>query len=601
MLRRLLILSLFVLFLLVVPSANATTITPTRFDDPGGAGSCPTDCSLRQAIAFAGPNDSIQLLAGTYAVSQGTPLVNSNLLELSGAGAKLTTIDANDTSAVFSNTGLGALINLTIANGKAITAGGGIVNTGTLSLQRVSVTSNIAQGIGIMEGGGIANQGTLYITDSSVTHNFANSTNGSASNGGGLMAFTGSSIYIANTTFSDDFTLGIGSGGGGAIAATSGAGVYIFNSTLGANNSVTPSQSGGQISTSSGANVQIRNSVIAQGWGPSGSESCSTATNTLTSFGGNVDQTSNGQCDLSPGTGDIVGVDPQLGALGDNGGSTETQMPAATSPAIGFGTVDNCAFTSPNIAGGDQRGGKRTAGTTCDAGSVERNSLAQLSLSGKLGPAAYPSTPLTLTITNNGPDDVVGASIPGTSCTVAFLAAGASSTCTTTLAWNGVSGLAQSFTASANVNSPTGSQPTLGLSTAAPRLSTVSLRPPKVTPTKSGATLGTKKVKGAAVLKYTGLELSSMKVPVQAPVAGNIKSGKCVKRKKGAKATGRKCTLWRTLTTVTLKKLKPAGKLYLTGRVKNKSLKNGKYRLALTATSSDGGVGSPWYLAFSVK
>jgi hypothetical protein len=49
-----------------------------------------------------------------------------------------------------------------------------------------------------------------------------------------------------------------------------------------------------------------------------------------------------------------------LGALGSNGGDTETMLPAANSPARGIGT--NCPAT-------DQRGNPRTM--ACTAGAVE--------------------------------------------------------------------------------------------------------------------------------------------------------------------------------------------------------------------------------------
>jgi hypothetical protein len=53
-------------------------------------------------------------------------------------------------------------------------------------------------------------------------------------------------------------------------------------------------------------------------------------------------------------------ADPELGALKDNGGVTETMLPAAGSPAIGQGT--GCPPT-------DQRGLPRK--TPCTLGAVE--------------------------------------------------------------------------------------------------------------------------------------------------------------------------------------------------------------------------------------
>jgi hypothetical protein len=56
----------------------------------------------------------------------------------------------------------------------------------------------------------------------------------------------------------------------------------------------------------------------------------------------------------------VLVADPKLGTLQDNGGLTETMLPAAGSPAIGIGT--HCPAT-------DQRGNTRRS--PCTAGAVE--------------------------------------------------------------------------------------------------------------------------------------------------------------------------------------------------------------------------------------
>ena len=61
----------------------------------------------------------------------------------------------------------------------------------------------------------------------------------------------------------------------------------------------------------------------------------------------------------------LIGVDPQLGGLGDHGGPTLTMLPAATSPAVDATDVDLAAGT-------DQRGFLRVVGATADIGAVER-------------------------------------------------------------------------------------------------------------------------------------------------------------------------------------------------------------------------------------
>jgi hypothetical protein len=58
-------------------------------------------------------------------------------------------------------------------------------------------------------------------------------------------------------------------------------------------------------------------------------------------------------------------IDPLLGPLGDNGGSTPTHALLDGSPAIDAGTSEGCPAT-------DQRGVARPQGSACDIGSFER-------------------------------------------------------------------------------------------------------------------------------------------------------------------------------------------------------------------------------------
>jgi hypothetical protein len=67
-----------------------------------------------------------------------------------------------------------------------------------------------------------------------------------------------------------------------------------------------------------------------------------------------------------PPTDDLVGVDPELRPLADNGGPTFTRLPRFSSPVIDA--------ISPTLVctGADQRGVTRPQGASCDIGSVER-------------------------------------------------------------------------------------------------------------------------------------------------------------------------------------------------------------------------------------
>src|SRR3954470_1327426 len=81
------------LWLALAGVARADTITPTRFDDPAGAGNCPSDCSLRQAIAATGAADTIALKSGGYQLSQGSSLAITRDVTITGQGRDSTLIE----------------------------------------------------------------------------------------------------------------------------------------------------------------------------------------------------------------------------------------------------------------------------------------------------------------------------------------------------------------------------------------------------------------------------------------------------------------------------------------------------------------------------
>src|SRR5258708_5714379 len=70
--------------LLAPAAARGAAVTPTRFDDTNGTG-CPSDCSLRQAIAAAGAGGTVSLrtppggAVDTYALTQGTLSLGSSI------------------------------------------------------------------------------------------------------------------------------------------------------------------------------------------------------------------------------------------------------------------------------------------------------------------------------------------------------------------------------------------------------------------------------------------------------------------------------------------------------------------------------------------
>jgi hypothetical protein len=91
----------------------------------------------------------------------------------------------------------------------------------------------------------------------------------------------------------------------------------------------------------------------------------------------------------SPAGSSITGVDPQLGPLADNGGSTQTQLPATSSPAIDKGKA-------PARLLDDQRGHARTVdgGGVANAASGDGTDIGAVEIDNPAGaPAVLPNAP----------------------------------------------------------------------------------------------------------------------------------------------------------------------------------------------------------------
>jgi hypothetical protein len=69
------------------------------------------------------------------------------------------------------------------------------------------------------------------------------------------------------------------------------------------------------------------------------------------------------------GPGDLINTNPLLAPTANNGGLTQTDLPAAGSPAID--AVSSCSDVSGNTVTTDERGIARPQGSACDIDSVE--------------------------------------------------------------------------------------------------------------------------------------------------------------------------------------------------------------------------------------
>ncbi len=234
--------------------------------------------------------------------------------------------------------------------GNTATAGAGIDNDGgTMILTNVTVSNNIATPPGpLSAGGGILTKKVMTLNGVTINGNKANFGAGIL-NGGE----PGNSLSITNSTISGNGTEGVG-GGSGLFMLTAGT-VNMLNVTISAN----AARDGGGINTSQGAGVSLKMTILVGNTG-TGAPDCY---GSVGSLGYNLVGDNSG-CSFAATTGDQVNVSAGLGALGNNGGPTQTMPIGPGSNALDMGTNAGCPGT-------DQRGITRPQGTACDIGAYE--------------------------------------------------------------------------------------------------------------------------------------------------------------------------------------------------------------------------------------
>ena len=140
--------------------------------------------SLRAAITAADTNPGADVIAfarglrGTVALTSGELGITDDL-RIDGPGAGRLTVSGSDSSRVF-NISSGAVVDiddLTITRGHGLLRGGGVLNSGTLTLSDAVVSDNVVVGLPGMStdvdpfGGGILNTGTLSVINTTFIHN----------------------------------------------------------------------------------------------------------------------------------------------------------------------------------------------------------------------------------------------------------------------------------------------------------------------------------------------------------------------------------------------------------------------------------------------
>jgi hypothetical protein len=385
-----------------VPST--LTVTSNMDSGPG---------SLRAEIAAAQNNDKIvfasSLNGQTITLTTGVLDLNKNLT-IQGPGAGRLTVSGNNEWTAFqveSQTQV-TLSGLTIDNSRAAFGGGGILNSGTLTVSNCTIAQNHARyGAGIDNfgtlalsasslrfntatdnGGGIynANGGKLTISQCTLYQNVAELNGGAIYNARGGTATLTNSTLVTNWAFGQPMlgTLAIGGGGlyvdsvstatltnctlannraphgnGGGLLLNLDATATLTNCTLSLNSAV----HGGGIWSYVRGILNLTNTIVAgntAGYGSDIDGAVSTADHNVVGDGSASTGIVNGV------NGNIVGVNALLGPLQNNGGPTETMALLAGSPAIGHAD----ATKAPTA---DERGVKRLdePGETTDIGAFE--------------------------------------------------------------------------------------------------------------------------------------------------------------------------------------------------------------------------------------
>lgn len=233
---------------------------------------------------------------------------------------------------------------------------GGVINDGGfVVLRNCSITNNDS-----VEGGGIWNAGSLAVTNCLITHNRA-AYSDVGEVGGGL--YNVGFAILENTTISGNFALGAGAG------IWNGGSARLLNCTVTSNTAihrVDIQSGGGGIWSDERAVSQSKNSIIA---GNNASDTNATLIpddirGSLESFGHNLVLSANGWPQAGYNSTDLIGVDPMLGPLQDNGGPTWTHALLAGSPAID-------AADPVGAPADDQRGVPRPQGPGIDIGAFE--------------------------------------------------------------------------------------------------------------------------------------------------------------------------------------------------------------------------------------
>lgn len=431
-------------------NVNTTDDTPDATVLDGLCMDAIGNCSLRAAIMQAdqsGEHVTVNLPTGEYDLTiQGstsdastgdldvTATNGPTNITIAGAGAATTTINSQfpqygaDSRAFNVKSGRLYLSGVTITGGLSDGNGGAILvgGNGSLSVSNSVLTRNFVA----YYGGAIAVIGgsaSALISDSTISHNAAG---GFISGDGGALydegsltvvrstitaneALDGGGIYIAppapfvvflvNSTVSEN---GAYHSGGGLYAGAA-TDVSLFSDTVTANQANfnddeghTSDYIGGGVYAESGSSFDYEDTILADNTEtavfspPFGfTRVTGECAGSIYSSGYNLlDNWDTSHCTVFKGLSDQQGKNPDLDALADNGGPTQTHALESNSPAIDAGNPLGCPDGQGGTLATDQRGYSRSPqGDNCDIGAYEFAGVAPATPTPTPAPTPSPS------------------------------------------------------------------------------------------------------------------------------------------------------------------------------------------------------------------
>jgi hypothetical protein len=387
----------------------------TLADDGSAATDCTNaanvDCTLRRAVTLANLDTAADKvvfrssLSGTINLNPGGQIEINEPLNIQGPGASKVTLYGEDTTRLFyvnPNTQYDpvTISGLTLTHGYVMGEGGGAISSNYADLTVANAVIADSKVGGGQRGGGIYSlHGALTINSSTITGNY------SAGNGGGIGSKY-ADVSVKDSTVSGNYAVAYGGGiwtdqadltasrstltgndasqdGGGTYSSSHGVAiaVKVERSTVSGNHAIGDDGGGVWVCCGSdgaaltvvgstitgntaatyggGLNAYLEDPVLEDSIVSGNTATPATSSDLHETYVSGYFQTAFSLVGIPGGyvaatvpLSNLFGVNPQLGALANNGGPTQTRLPATTSPVVNKGksfglTTDQRGLTRP--------------------------------------------------------------------------------------------------------------------------------------------------------------------------------------------------------------------------------------------------------------